>query len=193
MNLEGLARRTAVLGAAMPPRILVVDDGESPLVRVADRLASAGFDVVGAVHSDEALRLCRERWFPVIIVDGQMLNVDGSAFAATLRTLGHDDSHILMLEPSPAAANDAQHHAADVSEYIGRRVSETELLTRVRAAFDAVAVRPMRWRYVARCDTRRRRCTQSLTISQERSLQRNWRASCRRNFSVASAADVPSL
>ena len=57
MQADAIATRMSVLTRALPTRILLVDDDELELELLAERLATAGFEVQQAQNGAEALRL----------------------------------------------------------------------------------------------------------------------------------------
>lgn len=61
-------------------RILVVDDEENLSQMLSDIFANAGFLVAQAAGGNEALQLCKDCNFDVIITDMRMPDMDGKAF-----------------------------------------------------------------------------------------------------------------
>ena len=88
MKADAIATRMSVLTRALPMRVLLVDDDELELELMADRIASAGFEVRQATNGEEALRLLEQQWYPIIITDWQMPVMDGLTFSERLRGRG---------------------------------------------------------------------------------------------------------
>ncbi len=140
MEAEAIATRMSVLTRALPTRILLVDDDELELELIADRLVSAGFEVQQARHGEDALRHLRERWYPVVITDWQMPVMDGLALCETIRERGID-AYVIMLTTREADADYERGYAAGIDDYLTKKVPSSELLARINAAFNTIALR----------------------------------------------------
>jgi PleD family two-component response regulator len=130
----------SVLTRALPTRILLVDDDELELELIADRLASAGFEVRQATNGADALRLLEERWYPVIVTDWQMPIMDGLTLCETIRARGID-AYVIMLTTREASADYERGYAAGIDDYLTKKVPDSELFARINAAFNTLALR----------------------------------------------------
>jgi PleD family two-component response regulator len=140
MEADAMATRMSVLTRALPTRILLVDDDELELELMADRFATAGFEVQQAENGAEALRLLEQRWYPVIITDWQMPVMDGLALCEAIRARGID-TYIIMLTTREASADYERGYAAGIDDYLTKKVPDSELLARINAAFNTLALR----------------------------------------------------
>ena len=140
MKADAVATRMSVLTRALPSRILLVDDNEFELERMASRLATAGFDVHQACNGAEALRLLEQCWYPLIITDWQMPVMDGLALCEAVRARGVD-SYIIMLMTRDATADYQRGYAAGVDDYLAKHVSDAEIFSRINTAFNTLALR----------------------------------------------------
>lgn len=71
----------------VPADILVVDDVTENLVAIEATLERLGQNLVLARSGAEALRLCQEREFAVVLLDIQLPDMDGFAVAQRLKAL----------------------------------------------------------------------------------------------------------
>ena len=77
------------------PKILIVDD-EREIVRLIKRYAEReGYETAEAYDGSEALRLCREEDFTMIIMDIMMPDMDG--YEAVKKIRAQKDIPVLML------------------------------------------------------------------------------------------------
>jgi PleD family two-component response regulator len=141
MTAERMATRMSVLGRALPSRVLLVDDDELELELMADRLASAGFEVARASNGEEALCLIEQQWYPLVITDWLMPVMDGIAFTEALRSRGITDTYIIMLTMREASVDYERGYVAGVDDYLSKRVPDAELFARITAAFNTLALR----------------------------------------------------
>jgi PleD family two-component response regulator len=141
MNADAMATRMSVLTRALPKRILLVDDDDLELELMADRLASAGFQVARAMNGEEALALLSQQWYPLVITDWQMPVMDGIALTETLRGRGLDDTFIIMLTMRGATLDYERGYLAGVNDYLTKKAPDAELFARIHAAFNTLALR----------------------------------------------------
>ena len=73
--------------------ILLVEDNEINLEIMISQLTSMGYEVDSAVNGKNALALCREKKYDVILTDIEMPEMDGYAFTAEVRRM-EDNSKI---------------------------------------------------------------------------------------------------
>jgi len=141
MNAGVMATRLAVLTRALPSRILLVDDEEQDRELITQRLTAAGFQVQHAANGREALEVLERQWYPLVITDWQMPVMDGVTLTRTLRARGAEDTYIIMLTMREASTDFEQGYVAGVDDYLTKKVSDPELLARIYAAFNTLALR----------------------------------------------------
>lgn len=141
MKADAIATRMSVLTRALPMRILLVDDDELELELMADRIASAGFEVKQASNGEEALRLLEQQWYPIVITDWQMPVMDGLTFSEQLRARGEQDTYIIMLTMRDASIDYERGYASGVDDYLTKKVPDVELFARINAALNTLALR----------------------------------------------------
>jgi PleD family two-component response regulator len=141
MNPDAMATRMSVLTRALPKRILLVDDDDLELELMADRLASAGFQVTRATNGEEALALLSQQWYPLVITDWQMPVMDGIALTETLRARGLEETFIIMLTMRGANVDYERGYLSGVDDYLTKKAPDPELFARIHAAFNTLALR----------------------------------------------------
>jgi PleD family two-component response regulator len=136
-----MATRLSVLTRVLPMRILLVDDDALELEQLANRLGAAGFQVTRSADGEQALALLNEQWHPVVITDWQMPVMDGIEFTKALRSRGLDDTYVIMLTMRGANVDYERGYLAGVDDYFSKKVPDAELLVRIHAAFNTLALR----------------------------------------------------
>jgi len=110
-------------------RILIVDD-EPDIHRLIERYARReGHDTVSAQSGIEAVKLCSERDFDVIIMDVMMPGMDG--FEACRRIKQEKDIPVLMLSARGAEFDRLYGFEVGVDDYVVKPFSPKELMARV--------------------------------------------------------------
>ena len=110
-------------------RILVVDD-EPDIYQMIKRYAEhLGHETMGACNGFDAVRLCRENQFDIVILDVMMPDMDG--FEACRRIRGERDVPVLMLSARGAEYDKLAGFEAGVDDYLVKPFSLKELMARV--------------------------------------------------------------
>jgi PleD family two-component response regulator len=141
MTPDAMATRMSVLTLALPRRILLVDAAAAELASMADRLASAGFQVARATNGEEALALAAQQWYPLVVTDWQLPMMDGIALTEALRGRGLEDTFIIMLTARGANVDYERGYLSGVDDYLTKQAPEAELFARIHAAFNTLALR----------------------------------------------------
>jgi PleD family two-component response regulator len=141
MNADAVATRMSVLSRALPSRILIVDDDELELELMTDRVRAAGFEVAFASNGQQALALLDQQWYPLLITDWQMPVMDGIALTEALRSRGIVDTYIIMLTARGASVDYERGYISGVDDYLTKHVPDAELLARISAGFNTLALR----------------------------------------------------
>lgn len=127
--------------AALPQRLLLVDDDELELELMADRLTALGFETQTASDGNVALELLQTQSFPVVITDWQMPNLDGIQLTERLRGQGDNETYIIMLTVLDDGTSHERGYFAGVDDYLSKRAPDAKIVAGVRAAFKAVEMR----------------------------------------------------
>src|SRR5271170_4399392 len=85
----------AVQSTGQPSRLLLIDDDRSLAALIADYCGPGGFAVTPAFTGEDGIRLARQQYFLLIILDVMLPGVDG--FEVLKRIRRSSDTPILML------------------------------------------------------------------------------------------------
>jgi DNA-binding response OmpR family regulator len=136
-----VSERIKALAQGMPLRVLVVDDDDIERLLLTDRLLAHGFEVTAACNGREALEVLDKEWFPVILTDRQMPEIDGIELTEKLRASGVADTYVIMLTVKDSEIDYERGYLAGVDDYLSKKQPTTDLLARTHAAFSTIALR----------------------------------------------------
>ncbi|MDC7291088.1 response regulator transcription factor [Blautia schinkii] len=110
-------------------KILVVDD-EPDIYQLIKRFAEhEGYETIGASNGSEAVTLCQNNHFDIIIMDVMMPDMDG--FTACKEIRKEKDIPILMLSARGAEYDKLLGFDVGVDDYVVKPFSPKELMARV--------------------------------------------------------------
>ncbi len=117
----------------MTARVLVVDDILANVKLFEARLTAEYFDVRTAMNGREALELCQENQFDIILLDVMMPGMDGFEVCQRLKSDPHT-MHIpvIMVTALDQAADRVRGLEAGADDFLTKPVSDLALITRVR-------------------------------------------------------------
>lgn len=116
-------------------RVLIVDDDPLMRERLEYLVNSAGFDAFSAGTGREALEILRRDYCPIVVSDWTMPDMDGLQLCKTLREESFPGYVYFLLLTARDAQQDilaGLHAGAD--DYLSKRVTEAELVARLRTA-----------------------------------------------------------
>lgn len=113
----------------MKKRILVVDDEISIRMGIREFAEYQGYDVTGEANGREALELCRQQDFDLIIMDIMMPEMDGYEAYRRIREI--KDIPALMLSAKGEEYDKLQGFEAGIDDYVVKPFSIKELMARV--------------------------------------------------------------
>ncbi len=113
----------------MKKRILVVDDEISIRMGIREFAEYQEYDVTGASNGREALELCRQQDFDLIIMDIMMPELDGYEAYRRIREI--KDIPALMLSAKGEEYDKLQGFEAGIDDYVVKPFSIKELMARV--------------------------------------------------------------
>jgi len=125
----------------LPAKVLLVDDDDLELLLMGDRLSASGFQVTVAANGEEALSILERQWFPVILADWQMPVMDGIQLIEKLRARGGDESFFIMLSARATSEDCERGYCAGVDDYLSKKSADTEIIARIEAGLNTVALR----------------------------------------------------
>ena len=111
-------------------RILVVDDDISIRMGIREFAEYQGYQVELAANGAEAVRLCREQEFDLIILDIMMPGMDGYQAYKAIRKIR--DIPALMLSAKDQEYDKLQGFELGIDDYVVKPFSIRELMARVR-------------------------------------------------------------
>ncbi|HEY5101671.1 MAG TPA: response regulator transcription factor, partial [Steroidobacteraceae bacterium] len=131
----GPTTQLKTLGLGSFPKVLLVDDDDLVLQRLADIVSQDGFDVCTASNGAAALTSLHENFAPVVIMDLRMPGMDGLALCRSIRERSWPGYvYILLLTSQDSEADILAGLDAGADDYISKRTSPAQLLARLRTA-----------------------------------------------------------
>ena len=127
----------------MLPKILVVDDTTANLVAMRRLLAHSGAQILEANSGNEALALCLDHQFALILLDVNMPDMDGFEVAALLGETEHlRDTPIIFVTAAFADdLNKLKGYRSGAVDYIAKPINDVILQSKVRVFLELYAVR----------------------------------------------------
>jgi two-component system alkaline phosphatase synthesis response regulator PhoP len=110
--------------------VLVVEDEKSLHETLRLNLEMEGFDVTSAYDGNEAIKICREGYFDLIILDIMLPAVDGLSVLETIR-LHKIDSPVLILSARNSSADRVAGLRKGADDYLTKPFELEELLLRI--------------------------------------------------------------
>ncbi|KZC40227.1 diguanylate cyclase response regulator [Rhodanobacter sp. FW510-R12] len=127
----------------MLPKILVVDDTVANLVAMRRLLAGSGAELFEARSGNEALALCLDHEFALILLDVNMPDMDGFEVAALLGSAERlRDTPIIFVTAAYADdMNRLKGYRSGAVDYIAKPINDTILQSKVRVFLDLYTAR----------------------------------------------------
>lgn len=111
-------------------KILIVDDEPDIQQLVARYARREGYETVSAYDGTEAVQLCRETEFDVIIMDIMMEEMDGYTACRIIRE--EKDIPVIMLSAKGTEFDKLSGFDAGIDDYVIKPFSPKELMARIR-------------------------------------------------------------
>jgi diguanylate cyclase (GGDEF)-like protein len=123
------------LGQALPQRVLVVDDDPLMRERLEALVLAAGFEVSTASSGREALDALRRDYCPIVISDWSMPDMNGIELCRAIRADSFPGYvYFLLLTARDSHQDIVSGLDAGADDYLSKRVTEEELVARLRTA-----------------------------------------------------------
>lgn len=128
---------------AIPPKILIVDDTAANLVAMRRLLARSGAQLFEARSGNEALALCLDHEFALILLDVNMPDMDGFEVASLLGEAEHlRDTPIIFVTAAYADdMNRLKGYRSGAVDYIAKPINDVILQSKVRVFLELYAAR----------------------------------------------------
>ncbi|WP_266159589.1 diguanylate cyclase domain-containing protein [Dyella silvatica] len=125
------------------PKILVVDDTHANLVAMRYLLANCGAELVEAISGNEALSLCLDQRFALILLDVNMPDIDGFEVAALLGEAEqlHDTPVIFVTAAYADDLNRLKGYRSGAVDYITKPINDVILQSKVRVFLELHTIR----------------------------------------------------
>jgi diguanylate cyclase (GGDEF)-like protein len=118
-----------------PHPILIVDDDRLIRTVLEGSLRAAGYDVVSAADGREALEIFRSGYYPIVMTDWVMPEMDGLELCRAIRGDASGRYAFIILLTSQSSKNDIiAGLEAGADEYLIKPPHQNELLTRLKTA-----------------------------------------------------------
>jgi phosphoserine phosphatase RsbU/P len=120
--------------AATPRSVLVVDDSRAQRTALRLQLTRWGYFVTEAASGAQALELCRQQNFDIILSDWVMPSMDGLTFCREFRALRSDSyGYFVLLTSKSETAEVADGLESGADDFLTKPVNGEELRARLRA------------------------------------------------------------
>src|ERR1700739_3925187 len=113
------------------PRLLLIDDDRSLAALIAEYFGPAGFAVTPAFSGEDGIRLARQQYFLLIILDVMLPGIDG--FEVLKRIRRASEKPILMLTTRGAANDRIRGLESGADDYLPKPFQPEELLARIHS------------------------------------------------------------
>ena len=149
---------------AMLPKILVVDDTAANLVAMRRLLAHSGAQILEARSGNEALALCLDHQFALILLDVNMPDMDGFEVAALLsETEQLRDTPIIFVTAAYADdMNRLKGYRSGAVDYIAKPINDVILQSKVRVFLELYTARAELQHAMAELAERNRQLTEEV-------------------------------
>ncbi|MBQ2740038.1 MAG: response regulator transcription factor [Clostridia bacterium] len=112
-------------------RILIVDDERMIREVLREYIIHGGYEAVEASNGEEAVQLCRQMEFDVVLMDIMMPKMDG--FEAVRQILREKDVAVIMLSALGEEYDKLRAFELGVDDYVTKPFSPKEVLARIHA------------------------------------------------------------
>lgn len=121
--------------------VLIVDDDELTREKLTMLVQAAGFDTVAAKSGREALAQLHREYCPIVVSDWLMPDMDGLELCRAIRSDSFPGYvYILLLTARDTQEDILTGLDAGADDYLSKRVTEAELVARLRTARRIVAL-----------------------------------------------------
>ncbi|HEY5806819.1 MAG TPA: response regulator [Povalibacter sp.] len=123
---------------SVPRRALVVDGDPASLESTAALLKLEGFEIATAGDGAQALTMFARDWYPLVITDRHIPQLDGIEFASRLRVIALAPVYVIMITNSNDVRDHELGYCAGVDQYLMRQSHTNELLPKAQSGLIAL-------------------------------------------------------
>jgi len=114
--------------------ILLVDDSKSAMIFISSRLDKTGYTLLTAENGQQAWETVQREKIDLIISDLEMPEIDGFEFCKLVKEHPeYRNIYFILISTREGSGDKVQGLEIGADDYIGKSISEPELLARVRA------------------------------------------------------------
>ncbi|HEX5768527.1 MAG TPA: response regulator, partial [Burkholderiales bacterium] len=114
------------------PAILLVEDEPTTRLMTARQLKRAGYEVEAVANGVEALARLRDRFFPLLLTDWEMPEMDGLALCRAVRESSLEGYvYTILLTARDSKAHIIEGLQAGADDYLTKPVDDSELMARL--------------------------------------------------------------
>lgn len=153
---------------AIRPKILIVDDTPANLVAMRRLLAGSGAELLEATSGNQALALCLDHHFALILLDVNMPEMDGFEVAALLGEAEHmRETPIIFVTAAYADdLNRLKGYRFGAVDYIAKPINDAILQSKVRVFLELYSARAQLQGALDELSLRNRQLTQEIAERQ---------------------------
>ncbi|WP_426662565.1 diguanylate cyclase domain-containing protein [Rhodanobacter aciditrophus] len=150
------------------PKLLIVDDTRANLVAMRRLLGDCGAELVEATSGNDALALCLEHAFALILLDVNMPDMDGFEVATLLGESEHlRDTPIIFVTAAYADdLNRLKGYRSGAVDYIAKPVNDVILRSKVRVFLDLYNARMQLQQALGDLSERNRQLQEEIAVRQ---------------------------
>ena len=126
---------------AVPRRVLVVDDDATLLDEIGTLLAGQDLEAVRVAKPEEAITLVARQWFPVIVTDDEMPEMDGIELVHRVRALAAKPTYVIMMSATADNAAMERGYCAGVDQYVSKKNMQAALSMRIAEGLKTIRLR----------------------------------------------------
>jgi two-component system response regulator CpxR len=110
--------------------LLLIDDDRSLASLIAEYCAAGGFSIASALSGEDGIRLARQQFFMLIVLDVMLPGIDGFEVLKRLRQTSN--TPILMLTTRGAAMDRVHGLESGADDYLAKPFQPEELVARIK-------------------------------------------------------------
>jgi two-component system, OmpR family, response regulator CpxR len=121
----------ALQSSTLPSTLLLIDDDRSLAALIAEYCGPGGFAITPAFSGEDGIRLVRQQYFVLIVLDVMLPGIDG--FEVLKRIRYSSDTPVLMLTTRGAAKDRIYGLEIGADDYLPKPFQPEELLARIHS------------------------------------------------------------